>query len=309
MISEAALMALREVTAVRIDEPMARHTTFGVGGPADGYAVAHSAAELKSLVRVARRHGTPVFVFGAGSNIVVADGGIRGLSIQNDSAAVEGPLAEGTAYVVRAESGVSFAGIARKLSLAGWAGIEWAAGIPGSLGGAVISNAGAYGRCFADVLRRVTVLDERSEERDIDVAELDLTYRGSAFVRGPLAGKIVLSVVFAVTAGDAERLAKLVAGYDEQRLAAQPRGRNSGSMFKNDANYAAWQLIESAGLRGYRIGDTQISPKHTNFFLNKGHATAADVRALMDLATRTVRERFGIELEPEVALVGDWGAA
>lgn len=311
MIGEAALMELRQITDVRLDEPLSRHTTFGVGGPADGYAVARSADELAALVRVARRHGLPCFVFGAGSNVIVGDGGVSGLTIQNDAGAVRGPdpVDAGPLHRVRAESGTSFAGIARRLSLGGWSGVEWAVGIPGSLGGAVVTNAGAYDRSLRDVLHSVVILDAAGDERSVGVDELDLRYRSSALLGGALAGAVVLSVEFDVRPGDPAELAARVAEYDEHRLSAQPRGRNSGSMFRNPPEHPAWWLIDSVGLRGHRIGNVQISEKHTNFFLNLGDARAADVRALLAVATQRVRDRFGIELEPEVALVGEWGEA
>ncbi len=308
MIGEDALRELRTLTGIRVDEPLARHTTFGVGGPADAYAVARSANELRDLALAARRLGLPCFVLGSGSNIVVGDGGIRGLVIRNDAGAVTtpAPLGEGPAHLVTAESGVSFATLARRLSGAGWAGLEWASGIPGTLGGAVVYNAGAYGGSLSDALVSVRLLDERGEERTLAAADLHLTYRGSAFTRGLLAGKVVLSAGLRVYPDDAARLKERIAVLDEKRRAAQPPGRCAGSIFKNHPEHPAWWLIDQAGLRGRRIGDAQISPKHANFFMNVGRARAADVKALIDLARGGVRERFGLELEPEVSLVGEW---
>ncbi len=299
---------LRAFADIRLEEPLARHTTFGVGGPADAYAVARSAGELRHLVLAARRLGLPCFVLGSGSNILVSDRGIRGLVIRNDADAVSGPAAvgEGPAHLVTAESGVSLAALARRLARRGWAGLEWAAGIPGTLGGAVVYNAGAYGGCLADVLQSVLLLDEQGEERSLSAGELQLTYRGSAFTRGLLAGKVVLSVDLHVYPDRPERLIERVAELDGRRRAAQPPGRCAGSVFKNHPQHPAWLLIDGAGLRGRRIGDAEISPRHANFFMNVGRARAADVKALIDLTRHEVRERFGLELEEEVALVGEW---
>ena len=311
MISESALRALRAIAPLKLDGPLSRHTTFGIGGPADAYAVATTVDQLRDLVLAARHNDVPYFILGSGSNILVSDSGIRGLVIRNDASAVSDPLPVngGPAHTVTAESGASFAALARRLARAGWAGLEWAAGIPGTLGGAVVYNAGAYGGCLADVLQRVRLLDETGVEATLPATDLQLTYRGSAFTRGLLAGKVVLSVDFHVYPESAETLIARIAELDAKRLAAQPRGRNAGSIFKNHPQHPAWQLIDKAGLRGQRIGDAQISPKHANFFMNVGKARAADVKTLMDLARARVRERFGLELEPEVALVGDWSAA
>ncbi|MGB6895977.1 MAG: UDP-N-acetylmuramate dehydrogenase, partial [Dehalococcoidia bacterium] len=187
----------------------------------------------------------------------------------------------------------------------GCGGLEWAGGIPGTVGGAVVYNAGAYGGCLADVLRSVTVVDGEGQEEVIAAGDLDLSYRGSAFVRGLLAERVVLWAEFGLRPGSAEELTARVRELDARRLADQPRGRNAGSIFKNTPEYPAWQLIDQVGLRGYRIGDAQVSPKHANFFINAGRARASEVKALIELALGRVRERFGLELELEIALVGE----
>jgi UDP-N-acetylmuramate dehydrogenase len=291
--------------AVRLNEPMARHTTFGIGGPADCYAVAATEEHLLALTDIARRHGVPFFVLGSGSNILVGDDGIRGLVIENRHTHWEEPVPQaGGGFRLRSASGASFAALARRLAGAGLAGLEWACGIPGTLGGAVVYNAGAYGGCLADLLLSVRVANgERATE--IAASELALGYRGSAFTRGILAGKLVLSADLLLHQGDAAALTQRITELDTRRLAAQPRGRNAGSIFKNTSEHPAWWLIDQAGLRGHRIGDAQISARHTNFFVNRGHARAADVVALMNLARERVQERFDIRLEAEVALVGE----
>ncbi len=305
-LSEATA-ELATIAPLREQEPLARHTTFGIGGPADLFMTVHSARQLAAAFVTARRHGLPVFVLGSGSNILVGDRGIRGLVIENRARAVSGPtpLADGRARVV-AESGVSFAALARRLCREGYAGLEWAVGIPGTLGGAVVYNAGAYDGALADVLVSARVVDAEGHERELSAVELGLEYRSSAFTRGLLRDQVVLTVTLAVVPGNRDALLRRVAELDAKRLAAQPRGRNAGSIFKNPPQAAAWWLIDQVGLRGHRIGDAEISVKHANFFCNAGRATAADVKRLIELAEQRVRERFGIELEREVHLVGEF---
>jgi UDP-N-acetylmuramate dehydrogenase len=289
---------------LREEEPLARHTTFGIGGPADAYFVAGSTEALAGAVAICHRHETPFFILGSGSNILVGDMGIRGVVIENRATQVEEPQPDDGGALLRAGSGVSLASLARNLARQGWAGLEWAGGIPGTVGGAVIYNAGAYGGCLADVLASVHIANSEGQ-RQVAAADLGLTYRGSAFTRGLLEGKAVLSATFRLLRGDAAQLIERVSELDRRRLAAQPRGRNAGSIFKNTPEHPAWWLIDQVGLRGYRVGDAVISPKHANFFVNAGHARAADVKALIDLARQRIMARFGLELELEVALVGE----
>ncbi len=304
-MDEEFLTELRALALLRLDEPMARHTTFGIGGAADCYAAAASEGELLALTDVARRHGVPFFVLGSGSNILVGDGGIRGLVIENRCANCQEPVPQANgALLLRAASGASLAALSRRLAQAGLAGLEWACGIPGTLGGAVVYNAGAYGGCLADVLLSVRVANG-SAPAEVAASELALGYRGSAFTRGVLAGKLVLSVDLLLQQGDASDLNRRIADLDARRLAAQPRGRNAGSIFKNTPEHPAWWLIDQVGLRGHGIGDAQISERHANFFVNRGRARAADVVALMELAQQRIQERFGLRLEAEVALVGE----
>jgi UDP-N-acetylmuramate dehydrogenase len=288
---------------VKPGEPLARHTTFGVGGPADVFLTVRTAEDLAGAASVSRDAGAEPFVLGSGSNILVADAGIRGLVIDN-RARREEALGDGTAY--RIESGTSFAAFARKMCRLGLDGLSWAVGIPGTLGGAVVYNAGAYGGCLADVLTRVRVADERGRDDWFDALDLGLVYRGSVFTRGQFAGKTVLEAEVQLSAGDAKLLMAQAAANDSNRLAAQPRGRNAGSTFKNPPESPAWKLIDAVGLRGVRKGDAAISDKHCNFFVNYGNAAAADVAYLVQEAERRVFERFGIRLEREVAFVGEW---
>ncbi len=304
-MDERLVERLQAIAPTKRGEPLSRHTTFGIGGPADIFVTVRNARELMQAVVAARHAGAPFFVLGAGSNILVGDGGVRGVVIDNQATAVDGPHEREGGLIVTAESGTPFATLARSMAKQGYGGIEWAAGIPGTLGGAVVYNAGAYDGCLADVLRAVAIVDLDDRERRLPAAELELTYRNSVFTRGGAAGRVVLTAELALERGDARALAATIAGFDRQRLEAQPRGRNSGSTFKNPAGRQAWELIDAVGLRGERRGDAQFSEKHCNFIANLGKARAADVAALMREAQRRVRERFGIELENEVALVGE----
>ena len=288
---------------LRRDENLARHTTFGIGGPADLFLTVRAAGSLALATNAAHDAGVGVFILGSGSNILVADAGIRGLVIDNRARAEQPDSAGNT---IRVESGASFAAFARKMCRLGLDGLSWAVGIPGTLGGAVVYNAGAYGGCLADVLRRVRLQLPGDGDQWVDAADLDLVYRGSVFTRGQFAGKAVLEAEVELTPGNPRELLARAAAHDEKRLAAQPRGRNAGSTFKNPPESPAWKLIEAVGMRGMRRGDAAISEKHCNFFVNDGNATAADVAWLIAEAQRRVKEQFGVTLDREVEFVGAW---
>ena len=187
---------LQAIADVREDETMSRHTTFGVGGPADFYVVAATRAELTRAILAAREAGAAVFVLGSGSNILVSDAGIRGLVLENKANAIGEPVSSGDDLALTAESGVPFASLTRHVARAGLSGLEWAAGIPGTLGGAVVYNAGAYGGCLADALRSVTLLHPDGREEVVQAADLGLAYRSSAFTRGLLQEQVVLDLTF-----------------------------------------------------------------------------------------------------------------
>jgi UDP-N-acetylmuramate dehydrogenase len=306
-IDAGFVRALADRATVRQDEPLSRHTTIGIGGPADAYVIPRSASELRDVLEVSRDQGVPAFVLGSGSNIVVGDRGMRGVTIENRAQGLSeaSRRTDGRRFLFRAETGCSFAGVARQLAFAGFAGLEWACGIPGTIGGAVVYNAGAYGGCLGDVLQRVCVWDAKLGDVVYEASELGLVYRGSAFTRGLMAGRAVLWAEFALWEGDASELRARVADYDARRLKAQPRGRNAGSFFKNPPGQPAWRLIEAIGMRGYKVGGAQFSEKHCNFLINAGGASASDVSVLKTTAESRVRKQFGIDLENEVTLVGE----
>ena len=184
---------LRTFAHVKTDEPLSRHTTFGIGGPAEIFVTVRNARELMQAVNTAREFEASFFVLGSGSNILVSDAGIRGVVIDNQAKGVEGPRELAGENVLRAESGASFAALARNIARRGYGGIEWAAGIPGTIGGAVVYNAGAYGGCIGDVLRSITIVDIDGAETEVEAQELRLTYRNSVFTRGEFEGRVVLS--------------------------------------------------------------------------------------------------------------------
>lgn len=294
-------LQLEPLGELRRNERLARHTTFGVGGPADLFLTVRTAGALARATDAAHQAGVPKFVLGSGSNILVADAGIRGLVLDNRARAES---ADGLVY--RVESGASFAAFARKMCRLGLEGMTWAVGIPGTIGGAVVYNAGAYGGCLADVLRRVRLQLPGHGDQWVDAAELGLVYRGSAFTRRELEGKAVLEAEVELSDGDAKALLARAASYDGKRLTAQPRGRNAGSTFKNPPESPAWKLIDAVGMRGMTQGEAAVSEKHCNFFVNHGNASASDVAWLIAEAQRRVREQFGVTLEREVEFVGDW---
>jgi len=306
MATESLIEELGTIAEVRRDEPLARHTTFGIGGPADVYAAASTADELRQMTTICHRHETPFFVLGAGSNILVGDGGIRGVVIENRARRVEGPQErQNGSALFRAESGASLASLARDLARRGLAGLEWAGGIPGTVGGAVVYNAGAHDGCLADVLTRVGMADKEGNEYALDVRELGLGYRESGFTRRLFTGQVILWAELRLLPASSDDLQKRIEDLDRLRQETQPRGRSAGSIFKNVREYPAWWLIDQVGLRGHRVGDAEFSANHPNFILNVGQARAADVKALMELAQERVWAEFSLRLLPEVAFVGE----
>ncbi len=305
-MSDELAAELGRIAPVKRDEPMSRHVTFGVGGPADLFVSIKSEEKLRQAFVSGKQHGAPVYIFGAGSNILVGDGGIRGLVIDNQHAALGEPWQNGVGPRVNAGSGLSFATLARRLANAGYGGVEWACGIPGSLGGAVVSNAGAYGRSLGDVLISARLANAEGEVSELSADDLQLEYRISAMATGTIGESAVLSVEMRLEKGEAAALKETIRRYDEQRKSAQPTGQNCGSVFKNPPDKAAWEYVDAAGLRGQRIGNAQISEQHSNFILNLGGATARDITALIELAQGKIREQTGVEMTPEVAFVGEF---
>jgi len=286
------------------NEPLAQYTTFGIGGPADLLLVAERLEELQEWVRLAREVRVPVLVLGKGSNVLVADAGVRGLVIINRCQEFE--LAE--SGLLLAQGGALLNELAWWTVKRGWAGLEWAVGIPGTVGGAVVGNAGAYGGCIGDVVRWVLVLSPKGREERWSKEQLAFDYRTSALKHFSSKGErwIVLQVALQLTRGEREKLEARARNVLQQRRERTPQGYCAGSVFKRTVQYPAGFLIEQAGLKGYRIGGAEVSRKHANFFMNIGGATANEMRALMEVVSRKVWETFGQRLEPEIEFIGEW---
>lgn len=281
---------------IRISEPLARMTTLRVGGPADLYIEPAGADELMALVRYLHETETRFIVLGNGSNVLIGDEGVRG-AVLNIERGFSGATRDGG--IVDAGAGMRLATFVEFCVAHGFGGVEMLAGIPGTLGGAVIMNAGAYGGEISDHLVDVTVL---RDERMVTLArdECGFDYRGSA-----LRGDIVLSARFALPAGDPAELRARRKDLLLRRNAAQPVSQpNAGSIFKNPPGAHAARLIEECGLKGYTVGGARVSELHSNFIVNTGTATAADLLAVINHVRRTVHDRTGVTLELEVELIG-----
>jgi UDP-N-acetylmuramate dehydrogenase len=254
-------------------------------------------------VNLIREIGESHFIIGRGSNLLVADKGFRGLVIENRCQAFKLDAQSRTAHV---EAGVSLALLARKTAQIGAAGLEWAIGIPGTVGGAIVSNAGAYGGTVSEVVCRARILDQEGQIRELSIEELELGYRGSRFTERESSGQAILSSDFKLNAESSELVTERMARYDALRRAEQPREPSAGSVFKNPPGVAAARLIDQAELKGRRIGGAQVSPKHANYIVNLGSAKAEDVLGLIDMARQEILRRFDVELELEIELIGEW---
>lgn len=308
-------IAARAGVRCRKDEPLARHTTMRVGGPADVLTVARNVPTLEALVRAARGGGVPFLVLGRGSNVVVADAGVRGLVILSRAG---GWTVHGERLT--AEAGLPLARAATLAALAGLSGLEFGLAIPGTVGGAVWANAGAHGADVAAVLELVTVLRADGTEASEPVDALHLGYRDSRFRHGAghggaagatsdaaAAGDLIVTATFRLRPDDRAAIKTRLDAIRRWRQEHQPLGEPSaGSVFRNPEGDSAGRLIDACGLKGERIGGAAISEKHANFIVNKGGATAADVRGLAERARRAVAARFGIDLVYEIQFLGDW---
>ena len=286
---------------IRQNEPMKNHTTFRVGGPADIF-LTPSAEELPAVLSVCREDQMPVTVIGNGSNLLVGDQGIRGVVICIGSG-MRGIRVDGDKIFL--EAGVTLAAAAQQAAKAGLAGLEFASGIPGTFGGAVVMNAGAYGGEMKDVIVSVRVISEDGEILTLSKEELDLSYRHSVI---PERGYLVIDGELLLTREkDPDQITERMEELKKKRIEKQPlEYPSAGSTFKRPEGYFAGKLIMDAGLRGFSVGGAAVSEKHCGFVINKGNATAADICALMDEVTRIVKEKYAVTLEPEVKKVGEF---
>ena len=286
--------------SILTDEPMSRHTTFRVGGPADFFVTPKAKEEVRDVIRICKEAGMPYYIIGNGSNLLVSDAGYRGVIVQiykeMNEVKVEGDL-------VKAQAGALLSGIAAKALGAELSGFEFASGIPGTIGGACMMNAGAYGGEMKDVLESVTVLTGKGKIIELGRNELELGYRTSVIAKK---GYIVLGAVLKLERGDGEKIKTYMDELKEKRVTKQPlEYPSAGSTFKRPEGYFAGKLIEDAGLRGFQVGGAQVSEKHCGFVINRDHATAADIMELMRQVQIRVKENSGVDLEPEVKRLGD----
>jgi UDP-N-acetylmuramate dehydrogenase len=307
----AANLQSRFAGRLKKGEPLARYTSARIGGRAEYFLAVETGLELAEAARWAYRVAEiPFRVLGGGSNVLVADAGVRGLVILNRAKEIAFREAGGEG-IARAESGAALGVLARQAVQAGYSGLEWAATVPGTVGGAVVGNAGAHGGDTAGGLRVAEILQQDGMVRLYSAADLKFAYRTSTLksrAQGQAQPRaVVISAEFRLKRDDPARILRRVEAHVAQRKRTQPPGASIGSMFKNPPEEYAGRLIEAAGLKGKRIGAAEISTLHANFFVNLGGATAADVRALIELARETVHEKFGFDMEPEIELVGEWG--
>lgn len=299
-----ALTAACPEGSIKTDEPMSDHTTFRIGGPADYFASPGSADELMAAMDVCKAYQVPYMVMGNGSNLLVGDKGFRGVIFcicgTMDEITVE---ESGDSAYITAGAGILLSRLARAVSNEGYEGFEFATGIPGTLGGGVTMNAGAYGGEIKDHLLYADVIDENGEVKRMRKARLDMSYRHSAVMDK---GYIVLDACFLFKKGDADAINRKVSELSASRKEKQPiEYPSAGSTFKRPEGYFAGKLIEDSGLKGYSIGGAMVSEKHCGFVINKGGASAKDVKMLVDHIQKTVYEKFGVMLEPEIRFVGE----
>lgn len=283
------------------DEPMEKHTTFRIGGPADYFVCPGSVREVKETLEICRRHCLPSFILGNGSNLLVSDSGYRGAIIQLYRNFSEILIEDDK---ITAQAGALLSSVSRRAMEASLTGLEFAGGIPGTLGGAVVMNAGAYGGEMKDVLVEVTVLTQEGEVLTIPAEKLEMGYRTSLVKTKDY---IVLEAVMQLEKGCQEEIKARMQELTKLRTSKQPlEYPSAGSTFKRPEGYFAGKLIMDCGLRGCQVGGAQVSEKHCGFVINKDHATAADVRTLMKEVADQVQEKFGVTLEPEVKFLGDF---
>ena len=295
------LKSILNENCIYLDEPMKKHTTFRVGGNADFFVTPKTKDEVRAVISLCKEEKIPYYILGNGSNLLVGDKGYRGVIIQiyKEMNAIK---VNGEAIKVQAGallSRVGAAALEAELS-----GFEFASGIPGTMGGAVVMNAGAYGGEMKDIIKTVTVLTPDGEELVLGNEELELGYRTSIISKK---GDIVLEAVVSLEKGNREAIKARMDELKVQRTTKQPLEYPSvGSTFKRPEGHFAGKLIQDAGLRGFQVGGAQVSEKHCGFVINKDNATAADVLELMRQVSAIVKEKFGVDLEPEVKRLGEF---
>lgn len=305
-LTPSARHALQNLFGDRLqaNAPLAKHTTARVGGPADALLAVNSAAELQQALEILWAEGVPYVILGAGSNVLFSDAGFRGVVLLNRAKSYRFENNDGHP-LLWAESGANLGALARQAALRGFAGLEWAATIPGTLGGAVYGNAGAHGGDTAGALFLAEILHPKLGKVRWGSEQMEYSYRSSRLKRQHEPA-VILSASLRLQAGQKEEILARMEANSSHRRRSQPPGATMGSMFKNPPGDYAGRLIEAAGLKGSRIGGAVISPVHANFFINEEGCSAADIASLIQLARETVAERFGVQLELEIELLGEW---
>ena len=281
---------------------LAPYTSARIGGPADILITAESADELARIIKLLQKQEIDYLILGGGSNVLVSDKGVRDVVVLNRAKGVRFHNGDGPSVTV--ESGVVFSNLANRCAAKGFAGLEWAATVPGTIGGAVYGNAGAFGGDMAGNLIWTELLTENGREK-FTAEQMGYGYRTSILKRGEV-DAIVLAAELRLQNSTKEEVTVKIEQFGAHRKSTQPPGASMGSMFKNPNGDYAGKLIEATGLKGTRIGNAQISPLHGNFFLNHDNTKADDIRALIKLVMKTVKEKQGVDLELEVELVGEW---
>lgn len=299
MIDRERLQAITD--NVVFDEEMSKHTTFRIGGKADAYVNAENALEIEKVIHFCKDDDIPYMIMGNGSNMLVSDKGIRGVVIRVGSGMAKCRIEGNNVY---ADAGILMSALARKILEAELTGFEFAAGIPGTLGGGIYMNAGAYGGELKNIIESVTFICPDGMVKTETVDKLDMGYRHSMFEQG---GYTILSCKLKLEKGNYDEIKAKMTDFNQRRSDKQPLSQPSaGSTFKRPEGYFAGKLIQDAGLMGYSIGGAMVSDKHAGFVVNKGGATAKDVMDLIRYVQDTVEEKFGVRLEEEVRLIGDW---
>ena len=302
--SNSALEILRPQfgNAVQENVSLAPYTSARIGGPADVLVTVKSADELANAIELIWKNDLPYAILGGGSNVLVSDKGFRGVVVLNRAKEVKFELSDQPQ--VWCESGVVISNLAKRCEPKGLSGLEWACTVPGTIGGAVYGNAGAFGGDISGNLIWAELLTEHGREK-FSAEQMKYGYRTSVMKRNEIK-TIVLSALLGLKNSTKEKVSVKINEFNERRKSTQPPGASMGSMFKNPEGDHAGRLIEAAGLKGMRIGSAEISKLHGNFFINHGETRASDVRELIDLTQKTMKQKLGVDLELEIEFVGEW---
>lgn len=290
------------------NELLSRYSVMNVGGPADYLVIAENAQDLEAYVCFLWEEKIPFMLLGGGANTLISDSGIRELVLINEAKEIKFLDTDSDYPLLWAESGARFGSLARRAGSKGWSGLEWASGIPGTVGGAVVNNAGAFGSNVAEKLEMADILHpsgDSIQRSEWSVDQFAYDYRSSVIKTGEKQA-VVLSATFKMEISTPAAVKGKISVIAEKRQSSQPSGASLGSMFKNPPGDFAGRLIEETGLKGTRVGDVEISPLHGNFFINKGKATASDIALMIAQVRDQVYEKFGVELELEIQFIGDW---